>query len=109
RPAPACACVATSTCSSDPFSRIVEALIAVGPISGEPAKGFVVAPGEAPALVAGEEPPGLGDQNQTAIASYARAMDHVGVMAIDPHFRWLDRVILDLHFDACLFQRDKLP
>jgi hypothetical protein len=44
-----------------------------------------------------------------AIASYARAMDHVGIMAIDPHFRWSDRVILDLHFDACHFQRDKLP
>ena len=28
---------------------------------------------------------------------------------IDPAFRWLDRVILDLHFDACYFQRDKGP
>lgn len=36
-------------------------------------------------------------------------MDHVGIMAMDPHFRWLDRAILELHFDACLFQRDKLP
>jgi len=36
-------------------------------------------------------------------------MDHVGIMAMDPHFRWLDRVIVDLHFDACYFQRDKLP
>ncbi len=72
-------------------------------------EGFVVAPGEAPALVAGEERPGPDDENRLAVASYARAMDHVGVMAIDPHFRWLDRVILDLHFDACLFQRDKLP
>ena len=36
-------------------------------------------------------------------------MDHVGTMAIDPSFRWLDRVILDLHFDACHFQRDKDP
>jgi len=33
-------------------------------------------------------------------------MDHVGTMAVDPHFRWLDRVILDLHFDACGFQRE---
>jgi Fic family protein len=30
-------------------------------------------------------------------------------MAADPAFRWLDRVILDLHFDACHFQRDKNP
>ena len=44
-----------------------------------------------------------------AVACYARAMDHVGVMAGDPVFRWLDRVILDLHFDACWFQRDRSP
>jgi Fic family protein len=36
-------------------------------------------------------------------------MDHVGAMTDDPSFRWLDRVILDLHFDACRFQRDKSP
>lgn len=41
-----------------------------------------------------------------AVAAYGRAMDHVGTMAVDPHFRWLDRVILDLHFDACGFQRE---
>ena len=44
-----------------------------------------------------------------ALASYARAMDHVGTMAGDPNFRWLDRVVLDLHFDACLFQREHSP
>jgi Fic family protein len=36
-------------------------------------------------------------------------MDHVGTMAIDPTFQWSERVILDLHFDACFFQRDKDP
>jgi Fic family protein len=36
-------------------------------------------------------------------------MDHVGVMATDPAFAWVDRVILDLHFDACRFQPDKEP
>jgi hypothetical protein len=36
-------------------------------------------------------------------------MEHVGVMAGDPIFRWSDRVILDLHFDACYFQADKSP
>jgi Fic family protein len=44
-----------------------------------------------------------------ALSCYARAMDHVSAMAIDPTFRWLDRVILDLHFDACGFQRDRSP
>lgn len=72
-------------------------------------EGFSVPAGEAAALVAGDELPPPEDDNRMAIASYARAMDHVGIMAMDPHFRWLDRVIVDLHFDACYFQRDKLP
>ncbi len=49
------------------------------------------------------------DVAQLALACYARAMDHVGVMAEDPTFTWSDRVILDLHFDACAFQREKSP
>lgn len=36
-------------------------------------------------------------------------MDYVGVLALDSGFEWSDRVILDLHFDACSFQRDKSP
>ena len=72
-------------------------------------EGFHVPADEAAKLVAGEEPPGAEDESRMALACYAHAMDHVGVMAHDPHFRWLDRVILDLHFDACDFQRDKSP
>jgi Fic family protein len=72
-------------------------------------EGFVVPPGEAVALVAGDEAPRPEDEDRMAVASYARAMDHVGTMAIDPEFRWVDRVIMDLHFDACYFQRDKSP
>ncbi len=72
-------------------------------------EGFVVGPGEAAALAAGDESPAPDDENRMAIASYARAMDHAGVMAIDPHFRWLDRVILDLHFDACRFSATNSP
>jgi len=44
-----------------------------------------------------------------ALSCYARAMDHVGVMSGDPTFRWDERVVLDLHFDACYFQKDKDP
>jgi Fic family protein len=69
-------------------------------------EGYHVSPEDAVALVSGEEPAG-GDENRMAVACYARAMEHVGVMAGDPAFRWLDRVVLDLHFDACYFQRDK--
>ncbi len=72
-------------------------------------EGFSVAPGEAVALVNSEEPVDTDDENRMAVACYARTMDHVGVMATDPTFRWLDRVILDLHFDACSFQREAKP
>jgi Fic family protein len=72
-------------------------------------EGFSVAPGEAVALVSGEQPVDPEDQGRMAVACYARAMDHVGAMALDPAFRWLDRVILDLHFDACSFQRSEGP
>ena len=72
-------------------------------------EGFSVSPEEALALVGGRETTDRDGEGRQAIACYARAMDHVGAMAADPAFRWLDRVILDLHFDACYFQRDKDP
>ena len=72
-------------------------------------EGFRVPEGEAVALANREEPADAEDENRMALSCYARAMDHVGVLATDPAFRWLDRVILDLHFDACGFQRDKGP
>jgi Fic family protein len=72
-------------------------------------EGFDVSEDEAMAIVSGEETPALDDEDRMAVACYARALDHVSVMAEDPGFRWLDRVILDLHFDACYFQRDMSP
>lgn len=72
-------------------------------------EGFSVSPDEALALTSGRQLPDQGDEDQLAVACYAQAMDHVGTMAVDPSFRWLDRVILDLHFEACYFQRDKDP
>lgn len=72
-------------------------------------EGFSVAPEEALALTSGRQAPDQDDEDRQAVACYARAMDRVGVMAVDPAFRWSDRVILDLHFDACYFQRDKDP
>ncbi len=71
-------------------------------------EGFTVPDHEAAAIV----PRGASearDVNRKAVACYAHAMDHVGVMALDPIFYWTDRVILDLHFDACSFQRDRSP
>lgn len=72
-------------------------------------EGFSVEPGEAVALVSGDQQVDPDDENRQAIACYARAMDHIGVMAKDPSFAWHDRVILDLHFDACSFQRGESP
>ncbi len=86
--------------------RQVRASSAASSISIE---GFHVPEDEATRLVAGEGTPDPDDENRMALTCYARAMDHIGVMAADPVFRWLDRVILDLHFDTCYFQRDKSP
>jgi DNA-binding transcriptional ArsR family regulator len=72
-------------------------------------EGFRVPPAEAAALVAGASAVEGDDADRMAVACYARAMDHVGVLALDPVFVWLDRVILDLHFDACYFQPDRSP
>jgi Fic family protein len=72
-------------------------------------EGFSVSPEEALALTSGRLATDQGDENRQAVSCYARAMDHVGTLAIDPVFSWSDRVILDLHFDACWFQRDKDP
>jgi Fic family protein len=85
--------------------RHVKASAARSSISIE---GYDVSEGRAVAVAAGEQIVD-GDESRLALACYARAMDHVGVMAEDPTFSWSDRVILDLHFDACLFQRDKSP
>lgn len=72
-------------------------------------EGFRVSQADAVALVSGSEPADPEDVNRQAVVCYARAMDHVAVMARDSRFRWLDRVILDLHFETCYFQRDKSP
>ncbi|HSR94967.1 MAG TPA: Fic family protein [Solirubrobacterales bacterium] len=72
-------------------------------------EGYSVEPAEAIALTSGDAPGESEDENRLAVACYARAMDHVAALARDVDFHWLDRVILDLHFDACHFQRDKSP
>jgi Fic family protein len=72
-------------------------------------EGFDVSRETAVALVSGRASADPGDDHRLAVASYARAMAHVAAMADDPHFRWVDRVILDLHFDACSFQSDRHP
>jgi Fic family protein len=72
-------------------------------------EGFHVPEDETLAVASGNEPTDPTDEGRMALSCYARAMDHVGVMSDDPVFRWGDRVVLDLHFDACYFQKDKEP
>jgi len=72
-------------------------------------EGFSVSPEEALSLANNRNVADRDQENRRAVVCYARAMDRVGTMGIDPSFRWVDRVILDLHFDACYFQRDKNP
>jgi Fic family protein len=61
------------------------------------------------AIASGAEPTEPTDEDRMALACYARAMDHVGVMGADEGFDWVERAVLDLHFDACHFDKDKSP
>jgi Fic family protein len=70
-------------------------------------EGFSVPSEDRLAITSGAEPADPTDDDRMALAGYARAMDHVGVMAADEGFEWVERVVLDLHFDACYFQKDK--
>ncbi|HWY90922.1 MAG TPA: Fic family protein [Solirubrobacteraceae bacterium] len=72
-------------------------------------EGFHVPANETLAVASGNAPPDPEDEDRMALSCYARAMDHVGVMSDDPAFRWVERVVLDLHFDACYFQKNKDP
>jgi Fic family protein len=86
--------------------RLVQATSIEGSTSIE---GFHVSAEEALALLGGEEQVDPTDVDRMAVSCYGRAMDHVAVMAVDPAFVWLDRVILDLHFEACYFQPGESP
>ena len=72
-------------------------------------EGFRLSEEDAVAIVSGDAAPRGDDEDAMAVACYARAVDHVVAMADDPGFRWDERVILDLHFDACHFQQGKSP
>jgi DNA-binding transcriptional ArsR family regulator len=72
-------------------------------------EGFSVPSEERVAIASGAEPPDPTDEDRMALSCYARAMDHVGVMAADEGFEWVERAVLDLQFDACYFQKDKNP
>jgi Fic family protein len=86
--------------------RLLQAEVVEGSTSIE---GFRVSTDDALALLGGETQALPGEEDRLAVACYGRAMDHVVVMARDPAFRWLDRAILDLHFDACWFQPQAGP
>lgn len=62
-------------------------------------EGFHVSEELASAVVDGRATPSSSDQR--AFSGYALAMQHVAILAGDPSFTWSDRVLLDLHFEAC--------
>jgi Fic family protein len=72
-------------------------------------EGFHVSEDESLTEASNGHPSDATDEDRMALSCYVRAMDHVGVMSEDSVFQWVDRVTLDLHFDACWFQKDKDP
>jgi len=70
-------------------------------------EGYQVSAEVAAAVVEGRSP--AADRDQRALASYALAMQHVAVLADDPSFRWSDRLLLDLHFEACSSEPHSRP
>lgn len=72
-------------------------------------EGFELSETRAGELVGDASDVVAGDQNEKAFLAYVRAMEHVSTLAVDPWFEWSERVILDLHFDACGFQKDRHP
>lgn len=62
-------------------------------------EGYRVSAEVASALVEGTS--FAADRNTRALAGYALAMQHVAVLADDPAFGWSERLLLDLHFEAC--------
>lgn len=72
-------------------------------------EGFTVPSAQVPELLDGRRSPDPSDDDQLAVACYGHAMNHVVALADDDAFRWVDRVLLDLHFDACSFQADRRP
>lgn len=86
--------------------RLLQASVVEGSTAIE---GFHVSTEEALGLLGGEEQAQPGEEDRLAVACYGRAMDHVAAMAGDPAFGWVDRVILDLHFDVCWFQPAAKP
>ena len=71
-------------------------------------EGFALPLDEAAAVLRGSAT-ATGSDARLAVAAYGRAMDHVLVLADDPHFSWDLRVLLDLHFDCCAWQTNRSP
>jgi len=60
-------------------------------------------------ILAGGHPAETSEETQRIIAAYGQAMDRVGALADDPHFRWSRQTVLELHFLVCHPQVDARP
>ena len=70
-------------------------------------EGYRVPDEAASALVEGRSAARTSDEK--ALAGYALAMQHVAVLADDPAFSWSERLLLDLHFEACSGEPEGRP
>src|SRR5437762_4801609 len=60
-------------------------------------------------ILAGGHPAEASEETQRIIAAYGQAMDRVGALVDDPHFRWSRPTVLELHFLVCHPQVDARP
>src|SRR6266480_6791772 len=74
--------------------RLAAAEATVGSTSIE---GYGTSVEDAAEILAGGHPPQASEETQRIIAAYGQAMDRVGALADDPHFRWSRQTILELH------------
>lgn len=69
-------------------------------------EGFSTTPERAVELLGDAQPV---NEDDLAFTGYARAMQHVGVVAAERDFEWSRRLLLDLHFDLCSFEKKNGP
>lgn len=95
--------------AAQPWSQELRRAAEIDSVAGSVSiEGYVVDEVQARSLVDGASARG-DDDAQLAFAGYARAMQHIAVLSVDPEFEWSKRLMLDLHFDACSFQRTASP
>src|SRR6266446_9565285 len=96
--------------SAQPWTGAVRRLAAAEATVGSTSiEGYGTSVEAAFEILAGGHPPQASDETQRIIAAYGQAMDRVGALADDPHFRWSRQTVLELHFLVCHPQPEARP